>query len=113
MKTLAIKAVVTSADGFYYREEHEWRNMDQAASDKMTAHQKRLADYITKASQNKQHGPLVADLTGTADGVALPAIHVDDLSYGELNGFQREFAKLGNEWLDAGKAHADKKDKKK
>jgi hypothetical protein len=113
MKDLAIKAVVTGPNGFYYREEHEWRGLNQEASDKMTAHQKKIADYIAKASSNAETDGLVADLTGMMDGAQMAPVHVEGISYGELNKFQRMWAQLEQEWLDAGSKHGQKKDQER
>lgn len=115
MKDLAIKAVVTSADGFYYREEHEWRNMDQnSAPAKLIAEKmKEAADYAQKASSSGGDDGLTATLSTTIDGGAQADVVVNGLSYEEVSKFQRKWQKWGDELVGHGEKLAKDKDRKR
>jgi len=113
MKDLSTKAVVTGPQGFYYREEHEWHNLSPEMSAWFLAQQKKITDYIAKASSNAEDDGLVAVLDANFDGVAQPTINVTGISYKELNRFQRFWAALENEVLGKGEEHGRKKDQER
>lgn len=110
MKDIAIKAVVTGPDGFYYREEHEWRGLSAGASAMFEDGQAKLARYISKASSNKEDDGLVALLDSTYDGKAQPQTRIEGISFGELAKFQRFWHDLEGDIINAGEKAAKRKD---
>ena len=72
------------ADGFYYREEHEWREVAPDAQAKFSLSAQQISAYITKASSNKDDGDLTAVLEASIDGVAQPVLSVTGVSRREL-----------------------------
>ena len=115
MKDLAIKSVVTSKDGFYYREEHEWKSL---ASDKTSdAWWKAKFDDIVKvlnkfATTGGDDG-LQAELGITIDGAALAGMTIKVISYSELHAYQRYWHRLQDELLSIGESRAHDADKKR
>ncbi len=111
MKTLATRAVVNdpaNPDGFYYREEHEWRNLDAEASAKFEAFMKESVALINRETKNSQ-GPLVATLSSVIDGAAQPDIVVKNVSLDDVTKFERHAHKFGDALIGMGEERAKKK----
>lgn len=114
MHALSIKAVVNNPDGsLFYREEHEWTNLD----DKMlTWFQGKLGHLQSRAQQLAGKGEdganLSAVLTHVIDGTPTD-VPVSGISYHALMKFEREFHKIGAELLDIGDDNSKGKGKAK
>jgi DNA recombination-dependent growth factor C len=115
MKDLALKSVITGKDGFYYREEHEWRGMNpDSPTCKLLAARLAQADEMAKKiASGKADDGLSAVLSASIDGVASADITVTGLSYGEVNAFQKQWQAWGNEIVASGGRHAANADEKR
>lgn len=113
MKNLAIKVVVTGPNEFYYREEHEWHNLDPLASKFFLSKQAKIAQYVTKASANKEDDGLIAVFDATKDGVPDPQVTVRGISYEELLKFQKMWHDLEGETLGEGEKNLKNRQEKR
>jgi hypothetical protein len=110
MKDLAIKAVATGAGGFYYREEHEWRGLNEQASGWFA---KKLGELQLRISQAGAHGgDITAEFTATVDGVAVPPLVVTGVTRHEMLRFEQEFHHVSGELIKIGLARAEEHGKK-
>lgn len=102
MKDLSTRALVTGPNGFYYREEHEWRGLDDAASVWFAGAKDRLVQQITRFQQHgKKDGDLTARLDLTIDGVEQPQVVISHVTRQEMHAVQRLWNKLEDEILRA------------
>jgi hypothetical protein len=119
MKNLIMKVVVnsaptpTNANGFYYREEHEWRDMNKIQSDWMTKKIDELLKQAASYSSNKRSDGLTATFSGTQDGVVIPDKVFTGFSYSEVADFEGHFLKISNELNTIAKGLAKAKDQKR
>lgn len=110
MHNLIIKAVVTKADGsLFYREEHEWTNVDDQVLGWFNGKLAHLTDHAHKlAGKGEDSANLSALLTVIVDAVP-QTVSVGGISYKALTKFEREFHKIGGELLDLGDERAKQK----
>jgi len=110
MKDLAIKAVATSTGGFYYREEHEWRGLNEGMSGWFS---KKLGELQLRISQAGAHGgDITAVFTATVDGVEIPHLTVSGVTRVEMAHFEREFHQISGELIHIGMKYAEEHGKK-
>ena len=110
MKDLAIKAVATGAGGFYYREEHEWRGLNEQAGGWFA---KQLGELQLRLSQAGAHGgDITAEFTATVDGVAVPPMVVTGVTRVEMARFEQEFHHVSGELIKIGAKLAEEHGKK-
>ena len=95
---LAIKAVVTSPSGFFYRQEHEWRNGSPAMATWIGAKLKE-AEAKARAGSGKG-GDRTATLSMTLDGVAAPDVVLTGITDHEQKKFQRMWNRLSDQVID-------------
>ncbi len=111
MADLAIKAVVTNPDGsLFYREEHEWTNLDPQMmtwfADKMV----KLETQAKESAGKKEDGAnLSAILSSTVDGRAQQSVILAGVSYHALTKFQRAAHNVADELLKLGEEKAKHK----
>lgn len=117
MHTLAIKAVVWNPDGsLFYRQEHEWTNIDDKMltwfGDKLAHLAKFAKDHHGKKEDDAN---LTAVLSGAIDGKAeaIPATTFTGVSYHALSKFEREFHNIGDELIKVGEEKVKTKAKHK
>lgn len=107
MKDLSTKVVVTSPDGFYYREEHEWRAMSNTGD----YFEKLLADTFALAQKlaAKGGGNLTAVFDAVADGKPFPTTTVGGFTHEAMTQFERHIHRKHGELLDIGEKLAKSK----
>jgi hypothetical protein len=111
MKDLAIKAVATGKDGFYYREEHEWRGLNEQSSGWFA---KKLGELQLRISQAGAHGgDISAEFSATVDGAAIPALKVSGVTRSEMAQFEQEFHHVSGELIKIGAKYAEEHGKKR
>ena len=111
MKSLAISAKVTSLDGFYYREEHEWRGLNEEMSGWFS---KKLGELQLRISQAGAHGgDITAVFTATVDGVEIPHLTVSGVTRIEMGHFELAFNEIGREIIKIGLQRAEEHGKKR
>jgi len=111
MKDVTTKAVITGPDGFYYREEHEWRGLNQLASDWFAESEKKLTKFFAKATSDKHEGQLTATLDYTHDGKVEPTLVITGVTHQELHEVQVMWHQMSGEIIHAGATHARNKAK--
>lgn len=113
MKDVAIKCVVTSVDGFYYREEHEWRNLTPLGASWLEIKMHEMAPLFEKFQNNKHDDGLTATLSATLDGALQTDITLTGISYQEMTKFQKVWHKWEGELLGFSERMAPDRDKKR
>ena len=111
MKDLAIKAVATSPGGFYYREEHEWRGLDDKGAAWLTATMQKMDERIDKMARNPSDGHITAVFTAEVDGGPPSVLTATGITRREMSDYQQWFHKLGGELIQMGAERAAEKDK--
>ena len=111
MHTLATKAVVTKADGsLFYREEHEWPNLDDAMLKWFTDAMDHLNAFAVKVHGKKEDSAnLTVELTATVDGGTPMVQSFTGVTYHALTKFEREAHKFMGQLVDLGDAQAKHK----
>jgi len=112
MKNLAIKAVATSEAGFYYREEHEWRGLDDKGAAWLTATMQKMDERIGRMATNPSNGDITAVFTAVVDGGNPSVLSATGITRREMSDYQQWFHKLGGELVQMGADRAAEKDKK-
>jgi hypothetical protein len=97
-----IRASATGTNGFYYREEHEWRNLAPEAGEWFGARLAEIMGYAEKIGANKSDGDITATLNATVDGIDSAPFAASSITRRELKKFQRMFAKVGDDLLKLG-----------
>lgn len=112
MHTLVIKAVVANPDGsLFYREEHEWSNVDDDMLNWFNSKLQHLTGRAQSlAGKGEDSANLSTVLTMIVDGVTTE-VPIAGISYHALTKFEREFHKIGGELLDIGDNRAKSKGK--
>lgn len=112
MHNLEIKAVIHKSDGsLFYREEHEWDNLNPTELAHFTGELKKLEDHAKSlAGKNEDSGNLTVTLSGNIDNKKMPEIVITDVSYHALSKFERDFLKVSEEVIKMGedKLHGKK-----
>ncbi len=116
MKTLSTKAVVEGPNkgdpnNFYYREEHEWRNINDPTSSLFDQFMRQAADMATnKRHKNKtDNANLTATLTAWVDGKQQPDLVVTGVTYAELLDFEEMSVQFGSQLAGHGRANQKQK----
>ena len=109
MSNIAIKAVATSEGGFYYREEHEWREVGPTMAKWLDTKLQDLTEYINAVAARKEGGEISATFDMTMEGVD-STFAVTGITRVEMSKFQRRFHNVGDELIKIGEERASKKD---
>lgn len=108
MHNLEIAAVVRKHDGsMFYREEHEWDNMEAADLAHFVAELKKMEDHAKSlAGKHEDSANLTVTLSMHIDNKKIPDVVIHEVSYHALSKFERDFLvvaesviKLGEEKL--------------
>lgn len=112
MESLAIKVVVTGPK-FYWRHENEWRYMSPEFSALCGSKLQEVEGLAKKFEANKADDGLIATLTATVDGKAVPDRVIVGLSHEELGAMQKKWRGWGEELGSKVEKHEKDKDKKR
>lgn len=115
MRSLAIKAVVRNPDGsLFYREEHEWSNIDDQMMEWFTSKLQHLEGKARDwAGKGEDDANLSAVLSAMVGGVPAPDVVLTGISYAALVRFERLFHNIGDELIRIGEDRAKGKAKGK
>lgn len=108
MKTLALKAVVTGPDGFYYRHENEWHNISGDAEKFFSGYLQESVRIVNQRG-GKFDGNMTATLSCVIDGAPQPDLVATGVSHDEVVQFERHAQKFGDRLLQMGEQHARQK----
>ena len=100
MKDLSIKAVATNGlvgeALFYYREEHEWCNLNEAGSKWFADKMQKLTERIGKLVAKPGDGDLTVTFSATVDDVVVPVQIASGVTRNEMLKFQEMVQKVGD-----------------
>lgn len=104
MNNLEISAVVRKSDGsMFYREEHEWDNMEHSELAWFIEKLKHLENHAKSlAGKNEDAANLSVALNISVDNKSLPTVHITGVSYHALSKFERDFLVIADEVIKLG-----------
>ena len=113
MKDVLVGYLVTNTTGFYYRQEHEYKNLDED-----DVNNPKLKTIINDLKSNistfsKGEGELTVNFYLTIDGAAPSDLVVSNVSYKELSKLQRKIANTIEAGTNLGEGKAKDKDTKR